>query len=102
MSEADEKIEFPDVFTEALDDGAVGVYFGDLARHATLHELRAKGGARAYSADQPGDLEACAAAWSDLTLYALQLIYTFEGKVWCDTLRRTEGATQIVRVEARR
>lgn len=97
-----EEIDFPDVFADVLSSEEVSTYFEDLRRGAIIHELRVKDGARSYASQGQHDLVRCSQDWAEGALYSLQIMYTFEGQVWCDTLQRTETGTRVVRLKSDR
>jgi hypothetical protein len=94
----DDNAPLPPLLQGELDAAGIATWFAELASHAHVHELRAKGGAVEYSQGIAG-LEALAAAWQGGALRAVQVRYTYDGEIWCDTaLALPSGAARIVRV----
>lgn len=100
MSRENDAIEFPDVFIDVLGEQEITSYFDDLRQAARVVELRVKGGAVDYSADGGHDLERCARDWASEVIYSLQIVYSFDGVVWCDTLQRVPDGTRVVRLQS--
>lgn len=98
MTQSGDDVEFPDVFMDTLGEDEVASYFTDLGLAAQVHELRVKGGASDHSMEGGRDLDRCAQSWLNGQLYALQITYTFDEQVWCDTLQRTPEGTRVVRL----
>ncbi len=80
-----------------LDAKGVRELAADLEALAVVHEVRVKQRARAMSDEGQLELRSALAALEDGELTGVQILYTFDGRRWLDTLIATAAGTRLVR-----
>ncbi len=88
------------VYEATLDEAALAALFRDLQALDTPVEVVLKRGAQRHAEQEPEvTLPMAYQLLLGREVRALQLRYTHEQKLWCDTLIASEAGTRIVRME---
>ena len=94
-----DEIDLPDLHQGLLDPETLQVYFEDLARHADVFDVIAKGAPEAYALEKTIDLELGRSLLDAGAVRGLQVRYHFNGGEWWDTLIRVSEGVRLVRIE---
>jgi hypothetical protein len=87
------------VYEATLDDATLAALFRDLEALTTAVEVVLKRGAQRHGEHEPAvTLPMAYQLLVHREVRALQLRYTHEHKLWCDTLIASEAGTRIVRM----
>ena len=86
----------PDLHSGDLDSSALEQLLTDIFSLTTVQELRIKAGAQRRSQGTAGETELRAALEMGL---AAQILYSYAGKLWMDTLMPTGRIVRLVRIE---
>lgn len=95
-------LELPDVHKATLDADGLAALFADLAALPGAVEVRLKAAPTQRAEDAGTALERAHGLLRDGLVRGVQLIYAFDGQVWCDTLLRRGDGFALVRMAEQR
>lgn len=86
--------------TEAwLDAAGLEQLFSELSRDATVREVRVKGAAQRMAERGVVSLDAALARLRAGDVHGVQILYSFAGATFCDTVMPREGAWRVCRMQ---
>ena len=88
----------PELSEATLDEATVNTLLADLAAHAEVLDLLAKGGANDRAADGGIALSEVAEALARRSVRGVQIRYRFDGAEWRDTLLCHPNGVRLVRM----
>jgi hypothetical protein len=100
MSSAQESViggPLPELQDAVLAPDVLAKLFSDLGSLPQVLEIRVKGHATAYGVEVPPSLDEARAALGAGA--SVQLRYSHQGSLWCDTLMPASGGVRLVRVK---
>ena len=92
-------IKLPDLHETVLDTETLSAYFDDLASHAEVFDVIAKGAPQQYAGEQALDLAGGRALIESGLTRGLQVRYRFQGAEWWDTMICQADGVRLVRIE---
>ncbi len=87
----------PMLHQAVLDPATVAQLFADLATHADILGISAKGGTLIRAGGEGLDLGGAQAALRAGTVRGIQIRYRYQDAEWWDTLMAIDGAIRLVR-----
>lgn len=89
----------PELSQGYLDAAALERLFAELASAASVREVRIKGGATRMAERGLVPLSEALERLRAGELRGVQVLYSFEGSSWCDTILAQEGAWRVCRMQ---
>jgi len=90
-------IEFPPVWSSALDHAGLLAWAKDVKSLCKVEELRVKGGAGMHSSEAARSFSEAVNELICQHLTALQVRYVYEGRTYFDTALSEQGSFRLVR-----
>lgn len=89
----------PELSQGTLDAALLERLFTELASAAKVREVRVKGGATRMAERGAVPLSEALERLRAGEIRGVQVLYTFEGSSWCDTILAQEGAWRVCRMQ---